>query len=60
MDEVTDLITQVYQFSRVSWKTIGMQNMPITTLYPELAARIVPFFINNTMPQAGRQTPWFL
>ena len=60
MDEVTDLITQVYQFSRLSWKTIGMQNMPITTLYPELAARIVPFFINNTMPQAGRQTPWFL
>ena len=60
MDEVTDLITQVYQFSRLSWKTIGMQNMPITTLYPELAARIVPFFTNNTMPQAGRQTPWFL
>lgn len=60
MDEINNLITQVYQFSRLSWKTIAPQNMPITTLYPDLAAEIVPFFTNTAMPRAGRQTPWFL
>ena len=59
-DEGMELITQVYQFSRLSCKTVKQQNMPITTLYPELAAQIVPFFEGKNIPENGRKYPGFL
>ena len=59
-DEALELLTQVYQFSRLSCKTVKQQNMPVTTLYPELAARIVPFFNGKCIPEAGRKQMGFL
>ena len=59
-NEAMELITQVYQFSRLSYKTVKQQNMPITTLYPELAAQIVPFFDGKCIPENGRKYPGFL
>lgn len=59
-DEAMELITQVYQFSRLSYKTVKQQNMPITTLYPVLAAQIVPFFDGKCIPENGRKYPGFL
>lgn len=37
-------IEQVYQFSRLSWKPLCQQNVPITIKYPEMAAEIAPNF----------------
>lgn len=59
-EEALELLTQAYQFSRLSYKTVKQQNMPITTLYPELAARIVPFFNGKCIPEAGRKQMGFL
>lgn len=59
-NEALELLTQVYQFSRLSYKTVKQQNMPVTTLYPELAARIVPFFIGKCIPEAGQKQMGFL
>jgi hypothetical protein len=59
-EESIELLTQVYQFSRLSYKTVKQQNMPVTTLYPELAARIVPFFNGRCIPEAGRKKMGFL
>ncbi|WP_115882726.1 hypothetical protein [Lutibacter oceani] len=43
--EVTEeLLTQVYQFSRMYWKSLRQQNVPITIKYPEMIVQIVPLF----------------
>lgn len=59
-DEVQKLIDQVYQFSRMYWKSVSQQNLPVTTKYPELLAQIVPFFNNGQVPPYGKQNLWFL
>lgn len=37
-------IEQVYQFSRLSWKPLCQQNVPITIKYPKMATEIAPNF----------------
>jgi len=59
-EEALELLTQAYQFSRLSYKTVKQQNLPVTTLYPELAARIIPFFDGKCIPEAGRKRMGFL
>lgn len=54
------LIDQVYQFSRMYWKSVRQQNMPVTIKYPEMVASFVPFFPNNTIPDFGKNNLWFL
>ena len=29
-DEASEIITQVYQFSRINWQTVKLQNLPVT------------------------------
>ena len=43
-EDTIDIITQVYQFCRLYWKSVKMQNVPITIAYPELVARYVSHF----------------
>lgn len=59
-DEVKKLIDQVYQFSRMYWKSISQQRLPVTTKYPELVAEIFPHFKGGKMPQFGKTNLWFL
>jgi len=54
------LIDQVYQFSRMYWKSVKQQNLPVTILYPEMVAEIFPFFEIQTMPPFGKENLWFL
>ncbi|MBK8808703.1 MAG: hypothetical protein IPO21_19520 [Bacteroidales bacterium] len=44
---IKEIITQVYQFSRMYWKSISQQNLPETTIYPEMVAEIIPHFEDN-------------
>ena len=54
------LIDQVYQFSRMYWKSISQQNMPVTIMYPEMVAEIFPYFKNPVLTDFGKESLWFL
>lgn len=56
---VKELIDQVYQFSRMYWKSVRQQNLPVTIKYPEMAAEIYAFFQDN-VPPFGTKNLWFL
>ena len=55
-----NLIDQVYQFSRMYWKSVRQQNLPITIKYPEMVAEIFPHFQGNNIPDFGKNNLWFL
>ena len=59
--ELVDLlIDQVYQFSRMYWKSVSQQNLPVTIKYPEMVAEIYPYFRYDKLPDFGKETLWFL
>ena len=60
MEEVKDLLCQIYKFSRMYWKSVKQQNLPITIKYPEMVAEIVPFFDDDYLPEFGKRNLWFL
>jgi predicted HTH transcriptional regulator len=57
---VKELIDQVYQFSRMYWKSVRQQNLPVTIKYPEMVAEIFPFFEADALPIFGQKNLWFL
>ena len=57
---IKELIDQVYQFSRMYWKSVRQQNLPVTIKYPEMVAEIYPFFKNDNLPPFGQKNLWFL
>ena len=54
------LITQVYKFSRLYWKSVSQQNLPVTIKYPEMVAEKFPYFDSRSMPVFGEKSLWFL
>ncbi|WP_234573603.1 Piwi domain-containing protein [Rhodohalobacter sp. 614A] len=57
---VEELLTQVYQFSRLNWQTIRVKALPVTVRYPEMVARKFPFFEGEAIPEFGKRNFWFL
>lgn len=59
---ISDTLIQIYQLSRMYWKSVDQQNIPITVKYPEMIAEIVPFFQDENIPnpQFGCRNLWFL
>lgn len=57
---ITGLIDQVYQFSRLYYKSIRQQNLPVTIKYPEMVAKIAPHFEGKGIPDYGKENLWFL
>src|SRR5690606_219909 len=39
---IKELIDQIYQFSRMYWKSVTQQNLPVTVKYPEMVAKSIP------------------
>ena len=58
--DAVDIITQVYQFCRLYWKSVKMQNVPITIAYPKLVAQYVPHFNDEDLPEFGKHSLWML
>ncbi len=58
--EAKKLIDQVYQFSRMYWKSVSQQNLPVTSKYPEMVAEIFPHFKGGEIPEFGKNNLWFL
>lgn len=54
------LIDQVYTFSRMYWKSVAQQNIPVTILYPQMVAEIFPYFKTPVLSDFGKETLWFL
>lgn len=57
---VLTLIDQVYQFSRMYWKSVSQQNLPVTIKYSEMVAKIFPHFDGDIIPDFGKTNLWFL
>lgn len=53
------LIDQVYQFSRIYWKSVKQQGLPVTIKYPEMIAEIMPHFADPTV-HTESNCLWFL
>lgn len=57
---IKDLMDQVYQFSRMYWKSVSQQSLPVTIKYPEMAAEIYSFFKHEKLHEFGQKNLWFL
>ena len=53
------LIGQVYQFSRIYWRSVRQQGLPVTIKYPEMIAEIMPHFDSPTV-YPSKDCLWFL
>lgn len=58
--EIFELIDQVYQFSRMYWRSVRQRNLPVTIEYSEEVAKIYSRFINKDMNDFMKSTLWFL
>lgn len=56
---IQELIDQVYQFSRIYWKSVKQQALPVTIKYPEMIAEIMPHF-NDLTVYIDKKCLWFL
>lgn len=56
---ITELLTQVYQFSRLYWKSLRQQNVPVTIKYPAMVAELAPRF-SAPIPEHAKDKLWFL
>ncbi|MBK8243422.1 MAG: hypothetical protein IPK88_08350 [Saprospiraceae bacterium] len=56
-----DLISQVYEFSRLYWKGLKQRSQPATTIYAKLIAEFAANY-NGVLPnnETVNNTPWFL
>ena len=56
-----ELLTQVYQFSRIYWKSVSQQNLPVTIMYPKMIAEIMPHFCHKGVTEhIPNNRLWFL
>ncbi|MBS1634112.1 MAG: hypothetical protein JST10_16225, partial [Bacteroidetes bacterium] len=59
-DTIKELIEQVFQYSKLNYRTLAQQNLPITLLAVELLADYVPYFNQKRIPDTVKHLPWFL
>jgi hypothetical protein len=57
---IYELIDQVYQFSRMYWKSLAQQSLPVTVSYPEMITEVAPYFEQGIIPDKGKDNLWFL
>lgn len=58
--QVKQLLDQVYQFSRIYWKSVKQQNLPVTVSYPTALAKIFSHFQDQSLNDFGQSNLWFL
>ncbi len=57
-----DIISQVYEFSRLYWKSLKQKSQPVTIIYSKLIAEYMSNFSLNDLPdnQVAKKTVWFI
>lgn len=60
-DNIKKIIGQVFEFSRMYWKSIHQQSKPVTAKYSEIIAKFGSQF-DDEIPQNAltKKTPWFI
>lgn len=56
---ISELIGQVYQFSRIYYKSVKQQGLPVTIQYPSMIAEIMPHF-DEAVVNVSNDSLWFL
>ncbi|RZT96003.1 argonaute-like protein [Ancylomarina subtilis] len=59
-EAIQEMIDQIYQFSRMYWKSVKQQCLPVTVKYPEMVAKMYPYFENEDISEFGKTNMWFL
>ena len=61
-DQIKKTIGQVFEFSRIYWKSVLQQSKPVTAVYPEMIAEFGSHFGNEAIPdnKLTQSTPWFI
>ena len=59
-ETINELINQVYQFSRMYFKSLTQQNLPVTVKYPEIIAELAPYMESADLPDNSKNDLWFL
>ncbi len=59
-ETINELINQVYQFSRMYFKSLIQQNLPVTVKYPEIIAELAPYMESADLPDNSKNDLWFL
>lgn len=59
-DVLRELVDQVYQFSRMYWKSVRQRTMPVTIEYSEIVAKMIVHFENKDLEPFARNSLWFL
>ena len=61
IDETTihELVEQVHQFSKIYYKSVKQQGLPVTVSYPSMIAEIMPHFDNKQLYEKADNL-WFL
>lgn len=59
---IKDLIDEVYQFSRMYWRSVKQKSNPVTVEYSKMIAKMVAHFENNQLPETetAHKTLWFI
>lgn len=60
MSTITQLLQQVYQFSRIYYKSVKQQNLPVSILYPKMIAEIMMHFQQQGVTNTLKNRLWFL
>ena len=42
------------------YKSVSLQNLPVTIKYPEMVAQIAPHFVGDDITLFGKDNLWFL
>ncbi|MDA3942625.1 MAG: Piwi domain-containing protein [Bacteroidetes bacterium] len=57
---VKGLLQQVYDFSRLYWRSVNQPAMPVTVEYPRLLVEQTAWFDGSSIPGGLSELPWFL
>lgn len=60
LNNIQQLLQQVYQFSRIYYKSVKQQNLPVSILYPKMIAEIMSQFIQQGAANNVNNCLWFL
>ncbi|MFA4916570.1 MAG: Piwi domain-containing protein [Syntrophales bacterium] len=57
-----ELLSQIYEFSRLYWKGLKQKSQPVTTQYAKMAAEFGAHFENGEIPEneISQRTAWFI
>ena len=57
---VLELLGQVYQFSKLHWRSIKQSPLAVTVDYPRLLVSHTTWFDGHSLPEKVKGLPWFL